>query len=523
FTYTVAEHAPTKQLPKPTISPASKEVQNGDEGTVTITKAADNPDGTEIYYTTDGKHPSKTNGQFYTKPFTLTVNEMTTVKAIAAKDGEISSVAASVTYTVKNNDQTGQKEDGIYIAGLEKQYYYTGAKIIPDIEVWTYTGGVGTLLEQGVDYTVTYKNNVKPTDAAEVIVKGKGNYKGKSESKTFKIVQEDKITTGLENLKGAKIKDKIDPQVYTGEAILPDFTLTLKDNTTITYTKNTDSSSKSLYKRSDGGAMNVNVAVSNNINKGTATILVTGDNDSKGNPTSVKKTFKITPVDISSATVTPTAGTYAVNGAAPASLKVTINLNGKTVELKKGKDYTVKYSNNKKAGKATVTVTGKGNYTKKCSPEEYAVNKLDLSTLKVDAVTACKGIKVGKVKATIVDQKGNVIALKPTQYELEIYKVVEADGGTKTKGAKYEDSAEQLGAEFIYVAAKAKDEDNLEQSTVTPEAEFKVGIDISKAKFKLKKGVVKEYTGSAVTLDGSEFDNPTIKDDVAEVPLVAGT
>ena len=40
---------------------------------------------------------------------------------------------------------------------------------------------------------------------------------------------------------------------------------------------------------------------------------------------------------------------------------VTVKLNGKT--LKSGTDYTVAYKNNVKAGTATITVTGKGNYT----------------------------------------------------------------------------------------------------------------------------------------------------------------
>ena len=40
---------------------------------------------------------------------------------------------------------------------------------------------------------------------------------------------------------------------------------------------------------------------------------------------------------------------------------IVVNVNGKTLE--KNKDYTVKYSNNKSIGTATVTITGKGNYT----------------------------------------------------------------------------------------------------------------------------------------------------------------
>ncbi|MBQ7184442.1 MAG: hypothetical protein IJR97_10715, partial [Clostridia bacterium] len=42
---------------------------------------------------------------------------------------------------------------------------------------------------------------------------------------------------------------------------------------------------------------------------------------------------------------------------------VTAKAGGQTVTLEKDKDYTVKYENNKQPGTATVTITGKGNYT----------------------------------------------------------------------------------------------------------------------------------------------------------------
>ena len=44
---------------------------------------------------------------------------------------------------------------------------------------------------------------------------------------------------------------------------------------------------------------------------------------------------------------------------------------GKT--LKKGTDYTVKYLNNTKVGTATVTVTGKGNYTGSVAPLTFKI------------------------------------------------------------------------------------------------------------------------------------------------------
>ena len=63
---------------------------------------------------------------------------------------------------------------------------------------------------------------------------------------------------------------------------------------------------------------------------------------------------------VSSAKVTLPKSSYSYTGSAitPA---VTVTYGGK--KLAAGKDYTVKYSNNKAMGKATVTITGKGNYT----------------------------------------------------------------------------------------------------------------------------------------------------------------
>ncbi|MCI8972228.1 MAG: hypothetical protein HFH79_01350 [Lachnospiraceae bacterium] len=60
---------------------------------------------------------------------------------------------------------------------------YTGKALKPSVTV--YDGK--TLLTLGRDYTVSYKKNTKPTDQAEAVIKGKGNYAG-STTKNFKIV-----------------------------------------------------------------------------------------------------------------------------------------------------------------------------------------------------------------------------------------------------------------------------------------------------------------------------------------------
>ena len=81
---------------------------------------------------------------------------------------------------------------------------------------------------------------------------------------------------------------------------------------------------------------------------------------------------------------------------------------GKTV-LKEGTDYTVSYKNNKNVGKATVTITGKGNYTgKKTAPFIINPAKVSLSSL-----------KAGSKQLTVSWKKGKGIDGYEIQYSLK--------------------------------------------------------------------------------------------------------
>ncbi len=493
FTYTVSvDIDPDKFVSAPVSDVEQGEVKKGTK--VTLTTAT--PEA-KIYYTMDETEPTAQSTE-YTGPIDLgNEAKKVVIKAIAIK-GENKSSIATFAYTVTNQpvtpeepdpvepDDPGVDKENIWITGLKETYAYTGAKIIPDIKVWDCDiTGADRLLAPGIDYTVAYKNNAKP-GKADVIVTGKGNYVGKGVTASFNI-EEAKGVEAPDSVKGAKIDKIKDVITYTGKAKHPDFKLTLKGSkTAVTYTFDEETQ---VYVRADGQPMNVNVAISNNVNKGTATILVSGAKE-KNKTTSVKATFKILPADLSKATVKveATAGVYAVKGAVPGSLTVTCD--GK--RLINGIDYTVKYGNNKKAGaQGIITVTGKGNYTKKAPAATFDINQLDMSKISVEAVTACEKMAAGKVKATVVDGDGN--ALKASQYTLKIYKEAEGDAAY---GAKDVLSA---GA-TIYVEAVAKDTVNLSEKTLR--AEFKVGKDISKAKVvlsdKIKKGIA--YTGGRITL-----------------------
>ncbi|MDE7266381.1 MAG: hypothetical protein K2N89_02830 [Lachnospiraceae bacterium] len=421
----------------------------------------------------------------------------------------------------ESSESDNDRNEDIYIRGLESSYDYTGAKIIPDIEVWD----GNTRLSPDIDYKVTYKNNVKPgTDTAKVIVTGKGNYAGKSLEKSFSIkdVELDKIPADFLNLKGAKI-DRIPDQPYDivdGKAKVhyPDFVLTTKGEGKTTVT------TKYVYKNGEYKAEDTdtkiaaNVAISNNVNKGTATILITGAKDAKNKATTVKKTFKITAVDLSKAADdvlsvdVEEATTYAVSGAIP---KVTVKY--KNMPLISGKDYTLKCANNKKAGEqtATVTITGKGNYAKKYAPVKYTIKPLNLSKLEINAVTAVAGGKPDKIKATINDRTGT--ALKASQYTLSVYRDEKCENAY-TAADRFEASRS------IYVVAKAKEGSKDLEGETTPKA-FQVGtIDISKAKVVSAvdgKVVTKEYTGKPIELTGDDL-KVTLKVNGKEEKLTLG-
>ena len=99
------------------------------------------------------------------------------------------------------------------------------------------------------------------------------------------------------------------------------------------------------------------VSYDHNIEIGTATATITGTGNAVG---TITHTFKIAPIPMKNckASLSQTSYTYTGKAKKPTA---TVKYNGKT--LVKNVDYTVAYKNNKAIGKATVTITGKGNYS----------------------------------------------------------------------------------------------------------------------------------------------------------------
>ncbi|MBD5514777.1 MAG: hypothetical protein HDR06_09005 [Lachnospiraceae bacterium] len=203
-----------------------------------------------------------------------------------------------------------------------------------------------TFLKPGRDYTVSYldKSNER-VGKATLVITGMGEYAG-SKTATF-------------NIKGRAFTAKtvlvadIEDKVYTGRAIT-------QNGAKLTY----GTEAEELRYGTD-----YTISYSKNINKGTATMTFKGAVNA-GYSGSFKKTFKITAADITqvnrSETMQKMVFNYCKAGVKPIDEILLTNQQG--FILRNGKDYTLKYANNKAVASAsaekppTVTVKGKGNY-----------------------------------------------------------------------------------------------------------------------------------------------------------------
>ena len=203
-------------------------------------------------------------------------------------------------------------------------------------------------------------------------------------------IAEDAYTVDTEYTKGCKVDnykftcvldtDKIKNYTIgnvTGELVVNPKSIaapsvTINDPTDKTYTGSPCVQGVSV-KDSDAKLTvdDISVTYENNINVGTATIIYTGKNNYTGE---IRKNFKITEASITDDMIANIPSvTYNTKAHTP---DVTVTFEGSTLEA--GKDYDVAYTNNINAGTATVTVTGKGNFTGTAS-KTFTINKAGLT------------------------------------------------------------------------------------------------------------------------------------------------
>ena len=228
-----------------------------------------------------------------------------------------------------------ESKDGLWISAVADQTY-TGKAIKPEVKVYD---GM-TLLKEKVDYTISYKNNIKANDASvedkapQIIVRGKGNYSG-TEKAVFKILPVDlaseDIVTSEEMVLAynKRVQKKLPSISFCGKKLRnkTDFTVVYSDD-------------------SAGAYQNI----------GSYKMMVTGNGNFTGSR-QITVTITDKPLLSSASVARIPKQTYTGNEIKP---ELTVRLKNKT--LTEGTDYTVAYQDNLEIGKAIVILTGIGNY-----------------------------------------------------------------------------------------------------------------------------------------------------------------
>ncbi|MCH5255232.1 MAG: Ig-like domain-containing protein [Lachnospiraceae bacterium] len=253
----------------------------------------------------------------------------------------------------------------------------------------------GKKLTKNTHYTVSYPQAAstgayKNAGTYPITITGKGGYSGSIT--VYETITKDVL---MSKVSIAKIKN----QTYDASLINKDNNKGIEPELTVTYKK------KPLQRSTDNGKSgDYTVNYSNNLDIGTATATITAIEGS-GYVGSKSITFKITGTSISKAVIngvsakTYTADQAAANhgsndGIVQDSSSISVTLAG--VELKQstdnGKtgDYIVSYSNNTKAGTATVVIKGINSYTG-TKKKTFKINAYDIAQ---DALSENPAIKI---------------------------------------------------------------------------------------------------------------------------------
>ena len=370
------------QTPTATLSNAA-EVDAG-------TKFYLNKNGAEtIYYTWDGTTPTKQSTEYSDSTgLTIPTGQATcTLKAFGVKEGYQDSDILEMTYTVKQKKPSGEEggdtnpedddlQDGVkwhyneqnvaykdlsqygQIVTNIKPKIYDGTPYKPAVKVTAIENGKTVTLTEGPDYRVLYYNNIH-AGTGSVTIKGNGVYKG-TISKKFEIKKKSckklKVITNS-MLTGDSSTPKI--YVYDGSTLLienKDYTL---DGITPNFTARKGTKQISVIAARDSDY------------EGITSAKITVYDADKG---------RIKGIIDKPENVKLSQSTYQYTGKACKPTAV-VTVDGKT--LTAGKDYTIKYQNNKDAGTASATITGKGSYvgsvvkefTIKASNGEFTLKK----------------------------------------------------------------------------------------------------------------------------------------------------
>ena len=262
-------------------------------------------------------------------------------------------------YTSKNFTITKRTMAGGTVS-VASSVSFTGSNVTPSVTV----KAADRTLTSGTDYTVSYSNN-KNVGTASVYVYGKGNYSGSLSAK-FDIVPAKQQIQKLET----RYKGFYIDWAQKGSATGYDIEYSVNSNMSGAVSRHLTANKPDTLTVSGLAGDKVYYVCVRSYTNVNGKVYYGAWSD--------VKSIKTANNDITKATVSGIS-TKAFTGKA-ITQNVTVKV-GSTV-LKNGTDYTVSYSNNKKVGKATVKITGKGKYggvitkTFNINPAKQEIQKL---------------------------------------------------------------------------------------------------------------------------------------------------
>ena len=419
---------------------------------------------------------------------TLKLNKDYTASYENAGDG-VNIGAYTVNLVVDQNCMNFEGKTAIKMTLVDKANVILMSKVTVKIPAQNYQGGA-VIEPQGIqitykgtplgkdDYTIEYDNvHTEVGETATITVKGvlnpdcKGGYAGEKKV-SFKIngipLKANMVSFVDSNVAKSGL-------VYTGEPQRPAINVDTPDE---------------KYK----------VEYQNNVNVGKATVIVTGKNGYSG---TVKKTFKITPFDISTndnekfSFDSQISVPYAKGGAklSDNDLSACFNVkkgNGSSVrvdQLAQGKDFTLTYKKNTAAGsEATFSIKGKGNFKGTIKDRPFTITKQDLSQLQITAADLLdtKAKNYNKVIPVIMDLNGKKLKNKTDFAVVKYEREDNQSSGNPTAG------------ETITITIKGTGVNYTTEEIATQFRVIAKDNDIAKAVVKVHGGEPYNYTGNAI-------------------------
>ena len=298
-------------------------------------------------------------GTDYTVEYTDNRNAGTGKVTITGKGNYKGTVIKEITI-----DRKDVKDLSLSLSAIK--YTYSGNAKKPKV---TLKHGE-TVLKQGTEYKVTYKNNVNAGKGI-VTVTGLGNYKG-SVSK--------EITINPKSISSCSVELADDTLTWNGEARKPGVSVT--------------DGNRTLRSGTD-----FSVSYADNTAPGTASVTVTGTGNYKG---SLSDTFTIVKKNLASCTVTLSKTSFTYNGK---EQKPVVTVKDGTTALKEGINYSLTFTNNVNAGTASVKITGRGKYYTGTVKKTYKINKAPQT---ITVVPESIGLNVGQKTTLKAEGKGTI-------------------------------------------------------------------------------------------------------------------